>query len=206
VLALGLLVVVAEGGPMFGADFGGVLALVPAFGLLALLVAGRRVSWRNIVVLGVATGVGAALVGYVDSLRPLESQTHIGRFFTRLIDAGPSAVSEIIVRKASANWNVLTSSGLTLSVPIAVAFVVLVLMRPAGRLRRALDEEPGLKWGLQAAAVLNVLGFALNDSGIAITAMGIALALPYCLATVLGMTDDPASPAPVPGGRVSTAQ
>jgi hypothetical protein len=205
VLALGLLVVVAEGGPMFGADFGGVLALVPAFGLLALLVAGRRVSWRNIAVLGVATGVGAALVGYVDSLRPLESQTHIGRFFTRLIDAGPSAVSEIIVRKASANWNVLTSSVLTLSVPIAVAFVVLVLMRPAGRLRRALDEEPGLKWGLQAAAVLNVLGFALNDSGIAITAMGIALALPYCLATVLGMTDDPASPAPVPGGRVSTA-
>ncbi|MGH2690035.1 MAG: hypothetical protein ACRDKW_14700, partial [Actinomycetota bacterium] len=206
VLSLGLLVVVAEGGPMFGADFGGVLAMVPAFGLLALLVSGRRVSWRNMLLVGIATGVGAALVGYVDALRPLEDQTHIGRFFTRLVEAGPSAVSVIIVRKASANWNVLTSSVLTLSVPIAVAFVVLVLMRPAGRLRRALDEEPGLKWGLQAAAVVNVLGFALNDSGIAITAMGIALALPYCLATVLGMTDDPAMPARSAGGRVTSAR
>jgi hypothetical protein len=206
VLSIGLVVVVAEGGPMFGADFGGVLAMVPAFGLLSVLVAGRRMSWRNVLLVGVATALGAALVGYVDSLRPLEDQTHIGRFFTRLVEAGPSAVSEIIVRKASANWNVLTSSVLTLSVPIAVAFVVLVLMRPAGRLRRALDEEPGLKWGLQAAAVVNLLGFALNDSGIAITAMGIALALPYCLATVLGMTDDRALPGRAAGGRVGSAR
>jgi hypothetical protein len=206
VLTLGLVVVVADGGPMFGADFGGVLAMVPAFGLLALLVSGRRVSWRNLLLVGIVTALGAALVGYVDSLRPLEDQTHIGRFFARLVEAGPSAVSQIIVRKASANWNVLTSSVLTLSVPIAVAFVVLVLMRPAGRLRRALDEEPGLKWGLQSAAVVNLLGFALNDSGIAITAMGIALALPYCLATVLGMTDDPAVPAPAAGGRVTSAR
>jgi hypothetical protein len=38
---------------------------------------------------------------------------------------------------------------------------------------------------------VNLIGFAVNDSGIAITAMGIALAVPYCLATVLGMTDEP---------------
>jgi hypothetical protein len=191
VAALGLVVVVAEGAPTFGADFGGVLALVPAFGVLILAASGRRLSWGKIVLLAAVTLGGAAAVGFADSLRQPEVQTHIGRFFTRLIEGGPSAVSQIVARKAAANWTVLVHSVLTLSVPIAAAFVLLVLMRPAGRLRRALDEEPGLKWGLEAAVVVNLLGFAVNDSGIAITAMGVALAVPYCLATVLGMTDEP---------------
>lgn len=195
VAAVGLVVVAAEGAPTFGADLGGILALVPAFGLLGVLVSGRRISWRKVVVLALAAAAAAFAVGFADSLRPPEAQTHIGRFFARLMDGGPGAVSEILVRKATANWTVLVHSVLTLSVPMAVAFVVLVLMRPPGRLRRALNEEPGLKWGLQAAAVVNLLGFAVNDSGIAITAMGIALAVPYCLATVLGMTDESRLPA-----------
>jgi hypothetical protein len=191
VAAIGLVVVVAESGPPFGADFGGLLALVPAFGLLAVLASGRRVSWRKVVVLGLIAGACAFAVGVADSLRPPEVQTHIGRFFTRLLGEGPGAVSSILGRKAAANWSILVHSALTLSVPIALAFVVGVLMRPPGKLRRALQEEPGLQWGLQAAAVVNLLGFVVNDSGIAITAMGIALAVPYCLATILGMADEP---------------
>ena len=138
-----------------------------------------------------------------DALRPPEAQTHIGRFFSRLLGGGPGAVSTILARKAAANWSILAHSALTLSVPIALAFLVGVLMRPPGRLHRALREEPGLKWGLQAAAVVNLLGFALNDSGIAITAMGIALAVPYCLATILGMADEPSRPAAARAGPVT---
>lgn len=203
VTALGLVVVTAESGPPFGADFGGLLALVPAFGLLAVLASGRKVSWRKVVVLALIAGACAFAVGVADSLRPPEMQTHIGRFFTRLLGGGPGAVSSILGRKAAANWSILVHSALTLSVPIALTFVVGVLMRPPGKLRRALQEEPGLKWGLQAAAVVNLLGFAVNDSGIAITAMGIALAVPYCLATILGMADEPSRPAAARAGPVT---
>jgi hypothetical protein len=191
VAAIALVVVVVEGGPMFGADFGGVLSLVPAFGVLMLLVAGRRISRGRIALLAAAAVVGGVAVGFVDWLRLPDVQTHIGRFFGRLVDAGPAGIWEILTRKAAANWQVLTNSVLSLTPFIAGAFVVLVLMKPSGRLRRALDEEPGLKWGIIAATVVNVLGFAVNDSGISITAMGLGVAVPFCLATVLGMSEDP---------------
>ncbi|MGH9262764.1 MAG: hypothetical protein ACRD08_23170, partial [Acidimicrobiales bacterium] len=58
-------VLVVEGLPMLGADVGGVLAMVPAFGLTALILTGRPVGWRAVVALGVATGVvlfGFALI------------------------------------------------------------------------------------------------------------------------------------------------
>jgi hypothetical protein len=203
VAAVGLVVVVAEGAPVFGADFGGILALVPAFGVLGVFVSGRRISWPKVVVLALVAAAGAFAVGFLDSLRPPEAQTHIGRFFARLMGGGPGAVSEILARKVATNWTVLTHNVLSLSVPTAVAFVALVLMRPSGRLRRALKEEPGLKWGLEASAIVNLLGFAVNDSGIAITAMGIALAVPYCLATVLGMTDEACRPAAARAGPVT---
>ncbi|HZA00038.1 MAG TPA: hypothetical protein VE575_14860, partial [Acidimicrobiales bacterium] len=49
-LALALLgiVVLLEGLPMLGADVGGVVSMVPAFGVTALLLSGRRVGWREV--------------------------------------------------------------------------------------------------------------------------------------------------------------
>ncbi|HEY8201294.1 MAG TPA: hypothetical protein VII47_08065, partial [Actinomycetota bacterium] len=123
VVAVGLVVVAAESGPAFGADFGGLLALVPAFGVLAVLVSGRRVSWRKILMLGLAAAAVAFAVGVADALRPPEVQTHIGRFFSRLLGEGPGAVTTILGRKAAANWALLAHSALTLSVPVALAFV-----------------------------------------------------------------------------------
>ena len=60
-VAVGLMaaVVVVEGLPMLGADVGGVLAMVPAFGVTALVLLGRRIRAREVVGLVVATGGGS---------------------------------------------------------------------------------------------------------------------------------------------------
>ncbi|HEX2052169.1 MAG TPA: hypothetical protein VHJ78_00400 [Actinomycetota bacterium] len=207
--AIAGITVIADGASAFGADFGGVLALIPSFGVLLAMLSGRRLSAGRILLLaGLATGA-ALLVGGLDALRPPDEQTHIGRFVARLLSNGPQAVLDVIIRKINANWTLLTQSALTLSVPVAIIFLVLMLRRPYGRLRSAIDTIPGLRIGLVAAIVANVLGFALNDSGIAIPAMGLAIMAPYCLATVLGMPGEPAAdraaepapagPAPAPG-------
>lgn len=201
---IAVVTVVADGASAFGADFGGVLALIPAFGVLLMLLAGWRVSAGRIVLLGGLAVLAAMLVGFLDMMRPMDAQTHIGRFVARLVQNGPEAVLDVIIRKINANWNLLTRSALTLSVPVALIFLGLMLHRPYGRLRTAVETIPGLKIGLIAALVANVLGFAFNDSGIAIPAMGLAIMAPYCLATVLGMpgSDPGAEPGgdPVPAG------
>ncbi len=187
---IAILTIVADGGSAFGADFGGVLSLIPAFGILLILLSGRKLSVGRVAALGGLAALAVLVVGGLDTMRPDDSQTHIGRFVARLLNDGPGAVLDVILRKINANWTLLTQSSLTLSVPVALIFLGLMLGRPYGRLRTALQTIPGLRIGLIGAIVANVLGFALNDSGIAIPAMGLAIMAPFCLATVLGLPGD----------------
>ncbi|MGQ0678538.1 MAG: hypothetical protein ACT4OM_02575 [Actinomycetota bacterium] len=183
--AVGVAAIVADGGP--GADFGGMLSLIPAFGLLLALLMGKRVSFWRMVLLLALGAIVAIVAGVLDSLRPAEAQTHVGRFVQRLIGSGPEGVKNAIFRKLTANWSVLTRSSLTWSVPVAAGFLLMMLKRTDSSLRLALQTQPGLRTGVIAAIVANLLGFALNDSGIAIPAMGVAILAPFCLATVEGM-------------------
>lgn len=171
--------------PSLGADFGGVLALIPAGGVLLLMLAGRRISWTRLALLAIAAVAVAAALGVLDSLRPPEVQTHIGRFLGRLLEQGPSSVAAVIARKARATWTILTRSLLTLAIPVGVAFLPFFLRQSSGRLRSALLTEPGMRAGLWGVGLANLLGAAVNDSGLAIAAMGLSIILPYALATVL---------------------
>lgn len=193
---IGAVTIVADGASPFGADFGGVLALIPAFGVLLSMLAGRRVTWPRMLAVGGAAVAAATGVGLLDAMRPPEAQTHIGRFVGRLVKDGPGAVQEVVLRKAQANWALLTRSFLTLSVPVALLFLGLLLRRPRGKLRTVVETQRGFRIGLIGAIVANVLGFLLNDSGIAIPAMGLAVLAPYCLATLLGAAPARGSPAP----------
>lgn len=183
----GLAMVLLDGLAILGADFGGVIALIAAFGSLMVMVAGKRLSWSKLLILLAGAGAIAGAIGFADSLRPEQLQTHVGRFFSVLIKDGPGGVSDVLIRKAAANWSILTNSVLSLSIPIAVAFTIFVLLRPRGRLRSMFDTHPELRAGLTAALILNVVGFAVNDSGVAIPAMGLGIAVPYALATVLAL-------------------
>jgi NAD/NADP transhydrogenase beta subunit len=90
--------------------------------------------------------------------------------FERIGDDGWSAFETVVVRKIQANLSVLTSSVWTLMVPLALAVAAYLLWVAPGRLRR-LRDEPALRTALPGLGVAGVLGFALNDSGIAVPGM-----------------------------------
>ena len=60
----------------------------------------------------------------------------------------------------------------------------------AHTLRRPFEEIPLLRHGLIAVMILWVLGFALNDSGAAIPAVGATLACPLVIALAIRTFDD----------------
>ncbi|WP_407344900.1 hypothetical protein [Pengzhenrongella phosphoraccumulans] len=197
VAVIGLVATALDGLPGLGADFGGPPALVPAFAVLALLAAGIRVGWGKAI--GVL-GAGAAVVisfAIIDWLRPADSQTHLGRFVQTVLDGG---ILPVITRKASANFEILFGSALTLLALGGLALVVLVLGRPLRAIANAPDggpfgwlsagapltqlgtDAPMLRPGLIALATALGIGFALNDSGIVIPAVGIAVIVPLLVA------------------------
>ena len=132
----------------------------------------------------VAAVVTISVIAISDWLRPPAERAHLGRFVQQVLDGEAPAV---IGRKAQANLDILmTNGGFSLLVPVGFLFVALVLMRPltwrAAALERAYDRAPTLRPGVLALVVTLIVGFAVNDSGIAIPAVGLTLAIPFLLA------------------------
>ncbi len=189
VAGLGLLLVVVDGTPGLGSDFGGPPALILAFAMLTIVVSGRKVNWRWLALIAL---VGVVVIGgfaVLDWLRPPADRTHLGRFFATVLDGG---LWDVVGRKIAVNLRVLTSWRYLVLAIGGVALTWLVIA--GGRPRRgALLGQEGSMAGLQRAvpllrpavaaigAALGV-GFLMNDSGIVVPATGIAVAVPCLVA------------------------
>ena len=169
--------VVAVGLPSLGSDVGGVLALVPAAAMVVALLAHWRVNAIRVALVGLATVALVGAFALLDLARPEDERTHLGRFVGRIADGD---IGLILRRKLVANWSILTSSVWTLLLPLVVLGLVLVARRddPIGKLR---GRVVGVHAGLVGAGIAAVLGFALNDSGVAIPAMMLAIIVPWIL-------------------------
>ena len=171
-MAIGLLAatVVVIGAPFWGNDFGGAISAAPGFALLAWLLLGHKVRWRTIWVLGVVLVGAAVTVGLLDLLRPPESRTHVGKFFEKAATDFSSATL-VIRRKLSENLAVLTHSLLAVCLLVAIGLVVwLWFGRPRSLRVLVVRITTATATGL-ALAVVALLGFTLNDSGISIPGM-----------------------------------
>jgi hypothetical protein len=193
VVLIGVVTTALDGLPSIGADFGGPPALVPGFAILALLTAGIRLNWWRTLGVLAAGAVTVTAFAVVDYLRPADSRTHLGRFVETVLDGG---AWQVVERKLAQNVNVLVGSELTLLAVAGLVLVILVLGRPLRKavvapdggsygwlsarapLKRLGTDSPMLRPGLIALAATMAIGFALNDSGILIPALGGALVVP----------------------------
>jgi hypothetical protein len=169
-LLLGAVVVGVDGAPQLGRDFGGILAAVPAFLLLALLLTGARVSAARIAAILGAAVVVVGAVAVLDWRRPADQRSHLGRFVQQLIDGEAWTV---VSRKGQANLGILTGSVLSLLLPVALLAAVW-LVRPGGLLRST-SQPAALRAGLLAVALDLLIGAAVNDSGVAVPATAAAV-------------------------------
>jgi hypothetical protein len=182
VVVMGVLTTYVDG--VLGADFGGPPAILPAFGLYALFVAGVRVTWKRVVLIGLGTLAVLAVISLADWMRPVDDQTHLGRFVQTLIDGG---AWQVVERKGSQNLRILVSNWLlSLVLAVAAVFIAFTLFRPnafgVSALQNAYDRHPALRPGLISLLVLLVIGFGVNDSGAAVPAVGAMLAVPLLIA------------------------
>jgi hypothetical protein len=183
VAAVGVLATAVDGLPALGSDFGGPPALVPAFALLALWVAGIQVTWPRVLTIAGVTLTALLVLSLTDWLRPADDRSHLGRFVQSVLDGGGWL---IVQRKAEQNLGMLTSSPLSLSVPVATVAAIVVLHRPerwfAPGLRLAYDRQPLVPAGLAALGVMLLIAFCANDSGTSIPPVSFMLLAPLLFA------------------------
>lgn len=187
VALIGIVTVIIDGAPFWGADGGGPPAAIPGFAFLVLSILGIAMTWKRVLIIGAACVALFLGVGYLDWLREPSERTHLGRFIQALLDGG---ALDIVIRKAQQNLDILLGNApLTLLVPAALLFVIYVLARPTSwgsrALQRSFQTLPTLRAGLTALVITLTLGFLLNDSGTAIPAVGATIAVPLIVSVAV---------------------
>ena len=162
VALIGFGIVICQGWPSMGSDFGGVIALTPAVLWLALRVSGIRITWLRVVLIGGGAVVAIGLISVLDWLRGPGTRSHLGNFVQRVLDGD---ALDIIVRKAVASVETMLS-------PLGFGLLVFGIAVWVVFFRYALDRlEPGfatLHDTAIAVLLAAVLGTLLNDGGVSV--------------------------------------
>ncbi len=216
VLGAGLVVVGVVGAPPLGRDFGGVLAALPGFMLLAMLLTRTRVTVvRLAAVLGLAV-LAVGTVAVLDWLRAPEDRTHLGRFVEQVLTGEAWTV---VTRKADANLDILMRSPLAWMLPVALVAAAW-LVRPggllrntrgggapataAGRARLVPADAAVVRAALVSAALSLAIGAAVNDSGVAVPGTAATLLVPLLVWLAGGPSRTGDGPADVADGTTDS--
>lgn len=181
-LAVGSASVLIVGWPGLGTDFGGVIGLIPGLAVTTMMIAGVRITVPRMAVVGATAITVISLLSWFDYLRPANERSHFGAFTAQV--ANGEAVT-VLARKLTSMLGTLGNWQLTLLAGCALVFLFLVLKRPTrwriGALQRAYEYAPTLRAGLTGSLVTALVGFAANDSGIAIPAIALTVVVPLTL-------------------------
>jgi hypothetical protein len=179
VLAVAVPLVAVDGAPAWGADFGGVLTLVPAFAVLALLAGRARVNATRLVAAGLGAVVVVTAIAVADYVRSPAERSHFGRFVASVLDGTAGAT---LRRKLAANLDLLVAGPHTYAALGLVLLATWCVLRPPAALAATFAAVPGSRPAAVAVTVLAWLGFATNDSGVAVPLLVALLAAPAVLA------------------------
>lgn len=182
-----VVVVLVDGMPMFGADVGGVVSLIPAFGVTALVLAGRRVQWREVAVLSAVTATTVLVFAFIDAARPDAAHTHLARLADIALDGSWQFFFTQFTRRWQASFGSLELAGwgtvLTV-LAVAGAYAWFQARKAAGRrmwpsvLAPAADQHTPTVAVLAGLTVLGTVGLVANDSSLAVPLTTLIMAVP----------------------------
>ncbi|MDQ1397655.1 MAG: hypothetical protein QOG64_2914, partial [Acidimicrobiaceae bacterium] len=193
-------VVLVDGAPSLGDDVGGILTLVPIFGVVLLVLSGRRLRIRTLAIALVATIAVLGVATTVDLLRPPEARTHLGTFAASLTHRGSSNFSTTVARKLSTNLRTYKSPWCWIVVILALYMLWVLGWRRGWS--RFLPPGSALRVAVVATLSAGVLGNLLNDSGVVVTALVFVYIGPFLTLLALdGVEPAPEllDPQPLPG-------
>ena len=160
--AIGFGIVICEGWPSMGSDFGGVIALTPAVLWLMLALSGVRLTWPKLLAIGGAAVLAVAVISILDWRRGPDRRSHLGNFVQRIIDGD---ALDVISRKAIAAAETIASPLGIGSLLIGIVLWIVIFKYLVSRIS---PDFTTLRSTLIAALIVAILGTLLNDGGISV--------------------------------------
>jgi hypothetical protein len=166
--SIGFGIVICEGWPSMGSDFGGVIAMTPAVLWLMLALSGIKITWPKLLAIGGAAVFAVALISVLDWRRGPDRRSHLGNFVQRILDGD---ALDVISRKAVASVETI---GSMLGIGSLLIGVVLWIVIFKYVVPRVSADFTTARSTLIAALAVAILGTLLNDGGISVWLTGTA--------------------------------
>lgn len=160
VAVIGFGIVVCEGWPSMGSDFGGVIALTPPVLWLVLVLSGTRITPLRLLAVGAAAVVAVGLISVLDWARGPDRRSHLGNFVQRVLDGD---ALDVVARKAVASAETILSVPGIAALALGVAVWVLAIRFVVPMVGGAYSTLGPV---VHAVMATGVLGTLLNDAGI----------------------------------------
>ena len=189
VAAIGLGMIICEGWPSMGSDFGGVIALTPPLLGLLLVLSGLRLTPLRLVAIGGAAVVAIGLIAGLDWLRGPDQRSHLGNFVQRILDG--DAV-DVVARKAVASWQTIADPLGVFTIVLGIAVWLVAVRRVVPATRETFSTLGPVTHTIMAVGVLGTL---LNDAGTSVW-LTATIVLGCTLAWFAADAADSASPEP----------
>jgi hypothetical protein len=195
VAAIGFGIVICEGWPTMGSDFGGVIALSPAVLWLVLALSGSRITWPRTLIVGGSAVVTVGLISALDWARGPDRRSHLGNFIQRIIDGD---ALDVVSRKAIAAYHSLTGPLGIGALIIGIGCWVVIFRYAVPLVRQQFSTVEPVLIALLGTAILGAL---VNDGGgsvwLTVTAYATVTIAWFCAdyAVRQGWTIRPPSPA-----------
>ena len=187
-LPFALAVVFIMGNPMMGANVGGTITISAAFLFLILKSNGVKIDIKKIIGIFVAIVLIVSFMAWMDFNN--ENRSHLANTILTIINTGPSAILQIIIRKISMNIQLISASMWSRVLILAIILMVMLFYKPFGVLKKLCQKHPYIANGWIAILVGSVVGFMVNDSGVVAAATSISYVVVPMLVLLLNNSDD----------------
>ncbi|HHW56237.1 MAG TPA: hypothetical protein GXX15_00925 [Clostridia bacterium] len=152
--------------PNIGTNVGGAIAAFGAFAVSLLLLSGKKIDIKNLIYIGL--GIILMLLGlfYLDSLRPVSQQTHIGQTFALVKSHGIKSLLQIFERKLLMNYKLIKYSIWSRVLLTLIGVLFILFFKPVGVLSKIFKKHDYIRVCFVSTLIGSILALAFNDSGI----------------------------------------
>ena len=162
VAAIGFGIVICQGWPSMGSDFGGVIALTAPVLWLTLAISGVSMTWPRVLAVGCSAVIAISAISTLDWLRGPDRRSHLGNFVQRILDGD---ALDVVSRKAVASAETIASPLGIGSLIFSAAVFYLAFRYVAPQVG---EEFSTVRPVLVALLATGILGSVLNDAGISV--------------------------------------